>query len=75
MVRQVRTVNKKKENIKVDGQKKKQGRGGERKKRRKRKSDKEKKQKYRTGAMQKITAGPVIGKMLQGELKCDMQAG
>lgn len=41
MVRQVRTVDKKKENIKVDGQKKK--RGGGRKKRRKRKRDKEKK--------------------------------
>lgn len=42
MVRQVRTVDKKKENIKVDGQKKKRG-GGGRKKRRKRKRDKEKK--------------------------------
>lgn len=29
MVRQVRTVDKKKENIKVDGQKKKRGGGGE----------------------------------------------
>lgn len=50
---------------------------GEIKKERKKKREKEreKKQKCQTGAMQKFTAGPIRGKMLEGELKCDKQAG
>lgn len=34
-----------------------------------------KKKKVMTGTTQKFTEGPVRGRMLQGELKCDVQAG